>query len=160
MEEIKKTFLEEYEGAEEQLNKGRYKNAAILSSKALFALCDFLIYSKLSKLPKNHTERFRILEEYFPEIYENNCYDFIRSGGSSVYLAEMLNSAKFVSLLKVLEKDYSVIIVTIDGKASDVETSILMNVCAGIVISVQHETIKELENALEGKKNRAFLVIS
>ncbi len=69
MEEIKKTFLEEYEGAEEQLDKGRYKNAAILSSKALFALCDFLIYSKLNKLPKNHTERFRILEEYFPEVY-------------------------------------------------------------------------------------------
>ncbi|MBT4805358.1 hypothetical protein HON71_04250 [Candidatus Woesearchaeota archaeon] len=69
MEEIKKTFLEEFEGAEEQLEKNRYKNAAILSSKALFALCDFLIHSKLKKLPKNHHERFRILEEYFPDVY-------------------------------------------------------------------------------------------
>ena len=69
MEEIKKTFLEEFEGAEEQLEKERYKNAAILFSKSLFALCDFLIYSKLDKLPKNHHERFRILEEYFSEIY-------------------------------------------------------------------------------------------
>jgi hypothetical protein len=69
MEEIEKTFLEEFEGADEQLEKSRYKNAAILFSKALFALCDFLIYSKLNKLPKNHHERFRILEEYFPEIY-------------------------------------------------------------------------------------------
>jgi hypothetical protein len=69
MEELKKTFIEEYEGALEQFEKGRFKNATILYSKALFALCDLLIYSKLSKLPKNHTERFRILEDYFPETY-------------------------------------------------------------------------------------------
>lgn len=69
MEELEKTFLEEYEGAIEQLQKNRYKNATILLSKSLFALCDLLIYSKTNKLPKNHTERFRILEEYFPNIY-------------------------------------------------------------------------------------------
>ena len=69
MDEIIKTFLEEFAGAKEQLEKDRFKNAAILSSKALFALCDFLIYTKLNKLPKNHGERFRILEEYFPDIY-------------------------------------------------------------------------------------------
>lgn len=70
MEEIEKTFIEEYEGGKEQLEKGRYKNAAILLSKSLFALCDLIIYKKLKRLPKNHTERFRILEEYFSEIYE------------------------------------------------------------------------------------------
>lgn len=69
MEELIKTFIEEYEGALEQLEKERYKNAAILFSKALFALCDLIIYSKLAKLPKNHGERFRILEDYFPSIY-------------------------------------------------------------------------------------------
>lgn len=69
MDELVKTFLEEYEGALEQLEKERYKNATILFSKALFALCDVVIYSKLAKLPKNHGERFRILEAYFPEIY-------------------------------------------------------------------------------------------
>ncbi len=69
MEELKKTFIEEYEGAFEQLEKGRYKNATILFSKALFALCDYIVYSKIQKLPKNHAERFRILEEYSPQIY-------------------------------------------------------------------------------------------
>ena len=39
-------------------------------SKALFALSDLIIYQKLKKLPKNHNERFRILEEYFPELYK------------------------------------------------------------------------------------------
>ncbi|HIG92668.1 TPA: hypothetical protein HA242_07125 [Candidatus Woesearchaeota archaeon] len=69
MEELLKTFLEEYLGAIEQLEKERYKNATILLSKALFALCDFLIQQKLQKLPKNHSERFRILEKYYPNVY-------------------------------------------------------------------------------------------
>ncbi|MEK6938327.1 MAG: hypothetical protein AABX04_04755 [Nanoarchaeota archaeon] len=63
------TFLEEYEGAEEQFEKGRYKNATILFSKAFFALCDILIFQKIKKLPKNHGERFRILEEFYPPVY-------------------------------------------------------------------------------------------
>ena len=69
MEELEETFLEEFEGAVEQLGKEKYKNAAILFSKSLFALCDLIILSKLKKLPKNHRERFRILEEYFPFVY-------------------------------------------------------------------------------------------
>jgi hypothetical protein len=70
MEELESTFLEEYAGAAEQLEKERYKNAVILFSKSLFALSDILIYQRLKKLPKNHNERFRILEEFFPEVYE------------------------------------------------------------------------------------------
>ncbi|MFQ5474701.1 MAG: hypothetical protein ACE5DM_02590, partial [Candidatus Nanoarchaeia archaeon] len=30
---------------------------------------DFVIFEKLNRLPKNHSERFRILREYFPVIY-------------------------------------------------------------------------------------------
>lgn len=69
MKELEDTFIEEYQGGIEQLEKNRYKNAAILLSKSLFALCDIIIYNKLKKLPKNHNERFRILEEYNPEVY-------------------------------------------------------------------------------------------
>lgn len=68
-EELIKTFLEEYEGAKDESNKGRNKNAAILFSKALFAVCDILIQNKFNKLPKNHSERFRILEKYFEDVY-------------------------------------------------------------------------------------------
>lgn len=69
VDELEKTFLEEYEGGMEQLEKERYKNAVILLSKSIFALCDIVIYLKLNKLPKNHNERFRILEEYFKDVY-------------------------------------------------------------------------------------------
>ena len=69
IEELEKTFVEEYEGGAEQLEKERYKNAVILLSKSIFAICDILIYLRLSRLPKTHTERFRILEEYFNDVY-------------------------------------------------------------------------------------------
>lgn len=69
MDELVQTFIEEYRGAEEELGKERYKNSAILFSKALFAICDLLIKNKLNRLPKNHSERFRILEDYFKDVY-------------------------------------------------------------------------------------------
>ncbi len=68
-DELIQTFIEEYKGAEDESSKSRYKNSAILYSKALFALCDLLIKNKLNKLPKNHSERFRILEEYLKGVY-------------------------------------------------------------------------------------------
>jgi len=67
--ELEDTFIEEYSGAVDELAKNRFKNSAILFSKSLFALGDLLLYNKLSKLPKNHSERFRLLEEYLPSIY-------------------------------------------------------------------------------------------
>lgn len=70
MPELINTFKEEYEGALDEQQKQRYKNAAILFSKALFALCDLLLEQRLHKLPKNHSERFRLLEKYFPETYK------------------------------------------------------------------------------------------
>jgi len=94
--ELEKTFLEEFEGAQEQLEKERFKNAAILFSKALFALCDLIIYSKLNKLPKNHGERFRILKEYFPEIYSgvDNIFSHYTDAYSKPVLKETCEKIK------------------------------------------------------------------
>ena len=60
--ELKTTFIEEYSSAKILKDMGNLKSAVILISKALFALCDYVIFEKYSKLPKNHSERFRILE--------------------------------------------------------------------------------------------------
>lgn len=96
MEELIKTFMEEHEGALEQLEKERYKNAAILFSKSLFALCDLLIYGKLSKLPKNHSERFRVLEGYFPAIYlvVDNIFSHYQDSYSKPVLKETCEKIK------------------------------------------------------------------
>ncbi len=61
-DELKNTFLEEYSAAYLLKKAGKLKSSVILLSKALFALCDYIILKKYSKLPKNHSERFRILE--------------------------------------------------------------------------------------------------
>lgn len=68
-EDLENTFIEEYSGGLEEFEKERFRNSIILLSKSTFAICDILIYSKLGKLPKNHTERFQILQKYFPNVY-------------------------------------------------------------------------------------------
>ena len=90
------TFLEEFEGAKEELSKGRYKNSTILFSKALFAVCDILIQNKLNKLPKNHSERFRILEQYFKEVYEivDEIFDMYTDSYSKPILKETCEAIK------------------------------------------------------------------
>jgi len=61
-EQLESTFTEEYKAAELILKNGMNKPALILYSKSLFALLDYIIFCKYKKLPKNHSERFRILE--------------------------------------------------------------------------------------------------
>ena len=46
-----------------------YTSATILYFKALFAALDMIILKKLGITPKDHTERFRMLEKNMPEIY-------------------------------------------------------------------------------------------
>ena len=96
MDDLIQTFLEEYEGAQEELSKDRYKNSVILFSKALFAICDILIQKKLNKLPKNHSERFRILEQYFKEVYEivDEIFDKYTDSYSKPILKETCESIK------------------------------------------------------------------
>lgn len=69
LENLKQTVLEELEGGLSECSSGRYKNASILYSKAIFAMCDYLIASRKLKLPSDHGERFRILERYLPKVY-------------------------------------------------------------------------------------------
>jgi HEPN domain-containing protein len=70
LQELESTFIEEYESALFLIEKQKYKSATILLAKALFALLDYLIFIKYGKLPKNHSERFRILETREKEIYQ------------------------------------------------------------------------------------------
>ncbi|MFT4310764.1 MAG: hypothetical protein ACMXYC_03975 [Candidatus Woesearchaeota archaeon] len=51
-------------------NTGDYPCTAILYFKTLFALHDYMLLQKIGYAPKDHTERFRLLEEYFPDAYK------------------------------------------------------------------------------------------
>ena len=47
-----------------------YTSATILYFKTLFAIQDYILLQKIGQSPKDHNERFRFLEKYFPESYE------------------------------------------------------------------------------------------
>ncbi|HLD05638.1 MAG TPA: hypothetical protein VJG90_08005 [Candidatus Nanoarchaeia archaeon] len=66
---LKASVLEELQGAQSEEQQGRYKNALILYSKALFSLCDYVIVKNNLKPPEDHRERFDILDRYFPFIH-------------------------------------------------------------------------------------------
>lgn len=66
---------------------GDYTSSAILYFKALFSILDFIILKEKGFIPKDHGERFRILEENFPEHYrflDKNFADYQKSYSSSV----------------------------------------------------------------------------
>lgn len=46
-----------------------YTSATILYFKAWFAIQDFILLEKTGQSPKDHTERFRLLEKKFPQTY-------------------------------------------------------------------------------------------
>ena len=52
------------------LNKD-YTSATILYFKTLFLALDLIILKSSGKTPKDHTERFRILQKDYPNLYES-----------------------------------------------------------------------------------------
>lgn len=60
----------------EALNKNKFNSATTLFFKAIAALCDLYILKKEGRLPSSHSDRFRILEEKYPEIYRIADRDF------------------------------------------------------------------------------------
>jgi uncharacterized protein (UPF0332 family) len=70
MKELLENAKEFLESGNENLNKKRFNASVSDFFKAIAVLCDYLIYSHIKLLPKNHAERFSLLEKYFKEIYE------------------------------------------------------------------------------------------
>ncbi len=62
LKELEDSFIEEYESAMLLQKHSKKKSTTILLAKAMFALADYIIFKKYHQLPKNHAERFRILE--------------------------------------------------------------------------------------------------
>ena len=106
MEENLRNILENnakeyYRNAVQADEKKEYNSAVTLFFKALVALSDLIIFLKEKKIPSNHTERFRILEDKYPEIYQILDKDF--SFYQNSYSAKMDKEASNV-LRKDVEK--------------------------------------------------------
>ena len=47
-----------------------YTSATILYFKAAFTILDLILLQSEGRTPKDHTERFRMLQKSFPDLYE------------------------------------------------------------------------------------------
>lgn len=70
MEDILKNANEFIESAEDSLKKERFNASVSDFFKAITVLCDYLIYQEIKTFPKNHNERFNLLNIHFNEIYK------------------------------------------------------------------------------------------
>ncbi len=71
MEELIKNVDEFLESAEENIKKKRFNASVSDFFKSIVILCDYLIYRDMKIMPKNHSDRFSLLEKYFSDIYNN-----------------------------------------------------------------------------------------
>ncbi|MBI5073229.1 hypothetical protein HZA99_05420 [Candidatus Woesearchaeota archaeon] len=67
---LKARITEFLEAAKDDEQKKRINAATTMYFKALVEVCDYLLYNKILKLPENHTERYQMLEKFFPELYK------------------------------------------------------------------------------------------
>jgi len=83
---LKKTAKEYFSAGEDEFRKERYNSAVVLFFKSLIALTDLYILQKTGNTPSSHTERFRISQENFPEVYDLLDKDFPFYQDSYVHL--------------------------------------------------------------------------
>ena len=66
---LKDNFYEYFDLGLKVFREGKYNSATTLFFKAVVSLCDLYILGKEGRIPSSHSDRFRILEEKYPEIY-------------------------------------------------------------------------------------------
>lgn len=71
MEDLKINAIEFESSGEDNLKKSRWNAAVADFFRAISNNCDYIIYKQIKIAPKNHNERFNLLEKYFPKIYSD-----------------------------------------------------------------------------------------
>lgn len=69
MDELLQNADEFLESGKENMKRRRFNPAVSDFFKAIVILCDYLLYTEIKIMPKNHNERFVLLKTHFPEIY-------------------------------------------------------------------------------------------
>ena len=73
---LEKAAKEYYSSGIDELHKKRNNSAVVLFFKSLVALADLYILHHTGNTPSSHTERFRITQEKFQEVYNLLDKDF------------------------------------------------------------------------------------
>jgi hypothetical protein len=69
MKQILENANEFMGSGEDNVKKERWNAATADFFKAIVIFCDYLLYKEMRNIPKNHSERFSLLKQYFSEIY-------------------------------------------------------------------------------------------
>ncbi|MEK6823427.1 MAG: hypothetical protein AABY06_00170 [Nanoarchaeota archaeon] len=105
MKELIENIKEFLESGEDNLKKKRFNASATDFFKAIVVICDYLIYSNIKILPKNHSERFLLLSKHFKEIYSKVSELFpiyTKSYNFKIKKEDMLNIREYAYKLKSL----------------------------------------------------------
>ena len=70
MKELLENAYEFLASAKDNLKKERWNATVSDYFKSASNFCDYLINQKIRVFPKNHNERFQLLEKYFKDIYD------------------------------------------------------------------------------------------
>lgn len=73
---LKENIIEYYDLGESAFINMKYNSAATLFFKSIAALLDLQILRNKNIIPSSHTQRFRILQDNFPELYKLADRDF------------------------------------------------------------------------------------
>lgn len=103
MKELLENAQEFLDSGRENLSKNRLNVSASDYFKAIVIFCDYLVYGEIKRLPKNHNDRFNLLEIYFKEIYKKVSHLFeiyIKSYNLKVKKEDVLKLEKYANELK------------------------------------------------------------
>lgn len=75
-EQLLDNITEYLESAKDDKAKGRINSALTLIFKAMSVMTDLFILKEEGYIPSNHSERFRVLETKYPDLYKILDKDF------------------------------------------------------------------------------------
>lgn len=73
---LRDNFDEYFELGLRAFNEGKYNSATTLFFKAIIALSDLFLLKNEGRIPSSHSDRFRVIEEKYSELYEILDRDF------------------------------------------------------------------------------------
>jgi hypothetical protein len=73
---LRDNIKEYFDSAERDFSEKKFNVATTSYFKAICAGADLIIYLKTHEVPSSHTNRFKILKEKFPDIYDIVDRDF------------------------------------------------------------------------------------
>src|SRR3989344_3361665 len=73
---LRDNFDEYFQLGMRAFNEQKYNSATTLFFKAIVALCDLFLLKGEGRAPSSHSDRFRIIEEKYPELYKILDRDF------------------------------------------------------------------------------------